>query len=470
MVMTGTGFLRTNRARNWSLGVVLLLGASVTAMAGEFFDGLDAASQPLMAAARRRIEELRKGEFTLRLVGPGGEPIRGKVAVGLLRHEFQFGANVSGFGNSMSADSPLRAKALQAVEELFAAVELQNSWRSTEPVMGGPMVWSKTDAQVAWARERQMPIRFHCLIYDFHYAIPTWSGEVKSTEAWWPLIERRIRTTAERYGETIGEFNVINEMIMNAAWEKKNNPLFPALWNPTNGARMFRLARHYLPQAKLVSCEGRYAGASVSRAEFQEQYQYNQQLLELGAPVDVIGYQGHFFALGNVPYQQGTPATPGAFTMKVIDEGFDRLAGLGKPIHITEFTPPARSQGRPAAQPGLTPEEIAAWATNFYALAFSKPSIEQVIWWQVVDGYGGRATDAGVLDPAGHRKPAYTALQHLLKEEWHTEWNGDTADGAVAFRGFYGLYQVRVAGFRPARVWLRAKGAQAAVVTLEPQK
>ena len=443
------------------------LAAVAGAAAADLFDGVDAASRPVMAAARQRIERIRKGDFTLRLVGPDGLPVHAQAEVRLVRHEFQFGANLSGFGNALPQESPLRARALQAVEDLFEAVELQNSWQNTEPAKDGPMVWTRTDAQVEWARVRQMPIRFHCLIYDFHYAIPKWKDEVKTTEAWWPLIERRIRTTAERYGNVIGEYNVINEMIMNVAWENQNNPIFPTLGNPTNGARMFHIARQYLPHAKLVSCEGRYAGASVSKAEFQEQYDYNQKLLQLGAPVDVIGYQGHFFALGNVPYQTGTPATPGAFTMKVINEGFDRLAGLGKPIHITEFTPPARSQGRPATQPGLTAEEIAAWTTNFYVLAFSKPAIEQVIWWQVIDGYGGRATDAGVLDKQGSPKPTYTALRQLLKREWNTDWKGESAAGAVSFRGFFGLYEARVAGFEPVRLWMRARDRNEAVIKLE---
>lgn len=444
-----------------------LVGFVQTGRAAEsFFDGVDDASRPVMQKARQDIETLRKGNFTVHLVGADGAPVQGHADIRLLRHEFQFGANLSGFGN-LPEDSPLRAKAQEVVEELFSTVEVQNSWQSTEPVRDGPMVWGRTDAEVAWARQREMPIRFHCLIYDFHYAIPKWRDEITTTDDWWPLIERRIRTTAERYGDVIGEYNVINEFSMNADWEKHNNPLFPALWNVTNGAHIFHIARQYLPKAQLVSCEGRYAGTIVSAEEFQKQYDYNKTLLCLNAPVDVIGYQGHFFAQDNLPYQQGTRATPNAFTMKLVDEGFNRLAGLGKPIHITEFTPPARNAERPATQPGLTPEEVAAWATNFYTLAFSKPYIGQIIWWQVVDGLGSRATDAGLLDKAGNQKPAYDAVKQLLKEDWSTHWQGQLTNSAASFRGFFGQYEVQVPGFKPARYWIKSGDKPEIVAHLE---
>ena len=87
--------------------------------------------------------------------------------------------------------------------------------------------------------------------------------------------------------------------------------------------------------------------------------------------------------------------------------------------------------------------------------------------WQVVDGYGGRATDAGVLDKQGNQTPSYTALRRLLKQEWTTDWQGDITDGAATFRGFFGLYGVRIPGFRPARVWLRANDKNEAVLKLQ---
>ena len=102
--------------------LLLLLAASSAATAAEFFDGVDAASQPVMSAAKRRIKGIRKGSFTLRLVGPEGAPVSGKTTVRLLRHEFQFGANLSGFANTLPQDSPLAAKGRQAVEDLFEAV------------------------------------------------------------------------------------------------------------------------------------------------------------------------------------------------------------------------------------------------------------------------------------------------------------------------------------------------------------
>ena len=375
-----------------------------------------------------------------------------------------------GAGFEAPADSPSRTQALKVVEDLFSTAGVANSWKATEPTRGGPMQWKITDDMVAWATQRGMDLRTHCLIYNFYPSIPAWYKTVKTTDEWWTLIENRIRTVAERYGKVIGEYNVINEMLMNRAWAAKNNPTFPPLSDPAVGARLFRIARKYLPHATLVSLESPYATMNASNTFFQEVIEYHKALLQLGAPVDVIGFQGHYFATGDMPFQVGnTRGGPGAFTMKAIGEGLDHLATLGKPIHITEFHPPSRSNKRKDPQPSLTPEETAAWAANYLTLVFSKPYVEQLIYYNIIDGTAGRAIDGGLVTRDGKLKPTYGAVRKLLKDDWNTHWQGESADGTVALRGFFGRYLVKVDGYEPAQFWMRSKGDREIVVRLVPR-
>ena len=140
---------------------------------------------------------------------------------------------------------------------------------------------------------------------------------------------------------------------------------------------------------------------------------------------------------------------------------------FGKPIHITEFSPPSRDNRKKGPQPSLTDDEIAAWQVNYYTLAFSKPYIHEITRWFVIDELGGKGMDAGLITKDGKLKPAYYALKRLLKETWSTEWRGTAANGVVSFRGFYGDYEIEVPGYRKATVAARSAGPKSITVKLQ---
>lgn len=447
-----------------------LLAAFLSARAADFFDGVDAAGKPIMDQARKRIGEVRQGELSLRLVKPDGTPVAGHARVRLVRHDFNFGANLTAVSAKLPENSPVQAEAYRVIEELFNFARVGNFWSHMAPTKDGPLDWERVDRDVKWAQVRGWPMRFHCLIYNVPDSVPPWYAQVKSAEEWWPLIEGRIRATAERYGSVIGEYDVINEMVLNPKGAHANRPLFPALDNPTNGARILEIARKYLPQAKLVSLETGLPAAPGAATHYQEAWNYQKALLDLHPPVDVLGYQGHFHASG-LPFRQGGPkAGPDAYLMTGVNRALEQLAELGKPIHITEFSGPSRSSKKgKGPQPDITPEEVAAWTVNFYTLAFSKPYIHEIIFWNVVDGVGGQAIDAGLLTKDAQRKPLYFALKKLLKEEWATSWQGELADGTANYRGFFGRYEVVAEGYAPAEITFPRTGPRNATVALKPK-
>jgi hypothetical protein len=103
----------------------------------------------------------------------------------------------------------------------------------------------------------------------------------------------------------------------------------------------------------------------------------------------------------------------------------------------------------------MTDQENSAWQINFYKLAFSKPYILELTRWFQVDNYGGRGMDAGIIDSNGEKHQIYYDLKKLIKEEWHTKVEGKTNSlGEIAWRGFYGEYDVNVKGYQPVRVKL----------------
>ncbi|OPX28296.1 MAG: hypothetical protein B1H08_06175 [Candidatus Omnitrophica bacterium 4484_171] len=428
------------------------------------FDGVDEASKPVMEEARRRIERIRKGTFSITFVDESGAPVTASARIRLVRHQFQFGANLSPVLR-LPSDHPARRVALEVIDELFSLVRVGHFWSIEEPKRGGPLNWAPTDEEVEWALAHHKQMRYHCVIYNMYYAVPKWYKQIKSEEAWWPLIEKRIRDVASKYGRIIYEYDIINEMIMNLKWADKHNPLFPTLADPKNAAKILNIADKYLPQAKLVMLETHLC--TLKNPHYRKVYKYYRQVIEEGAPVDVIGFQGHFYGGGRMPISRGHPqAGEGAFTMKVISDCLDNLAALGKPIHITEYNPPSRMKKRQGPQPRLMDKEIAAWTVNYYTLIFSKPYIHQLTRWFVVDGCGGNAIDGGLVTVEGKKKPNYYALKKLLKSTWNTKWQGRLEGGRVKLRAFFGEYEASVSGYRPVKFNLYSHMPRRVVVHL----
>lgn len=271
-----------------------------------------------------------------------------------------------------------------------------------EPKRNGKLNWEYTDRDVKWAMSHKKNMRYHCIIYNMYYAVPKWYREVHSAQEWRRLIEKRIKDVADKYGRVIYEYNLVNEMIMNLKWANKNNPIFHSLGNPENTARIFKIADKYLPNAKLVMLETHLC--TLKNPYYRKVFKYYKRVLELGASVDVLGFQGHFYGSGRMPISKGHPkAGEGAFTMKVISDCLDHLAKLGKPIHITEFNPPSRMKNRKGQQPYLTDKKIALWEVNYYTLIFSKPYIQELTRWFIVDGCGGNAIDGGLVTINGKK-------------------------------------------------------------------
>lgn len=437
--------------------IVGLSSGAVTLGATDFFDGTDTQTDALMQQAEQSIEEIRKGPLSIQLVERVGRPVNAPVQVELVAHTFDFGANLFGF-HKLEEDDPAKATALEAIESVFNTVIVCDYWGTNQKKFQGEHNWVSPDTGYALADQMGKRSRYHALLFGF----PRWLHHYETEEGQWRAIENRFRQVAERYGDRIREVDVINEFVNYQYWDQNphvqylRTTTYPNMAKPENGARALELARTYYPKAKLVVLEANLW--SVSNPVFQEIFAYHKELIRLGAPYDCIGYQAHYYAVGGKPFEEGTPKFgPRTFMMDEINRGIEQMASLGKPIVITEFNPPSRNnKNKNPNQPRISDEEIAAWETNFYTLMFSKPYMKGVSRWFTIDNLGGRGMDAGVVTEAGQLKPNYFALQTLIKQKWHTRWEGKPVGGKVSFEGYYGTYRLNVPGFKDVIVDLTA--------------
>jgi GH35 family endo-1,4-beta-xylanase len=174
-----------------------------------------------------------------------------------------------------------------------------------------------------------------------------------------------------------------------------------------------------------------------------------------GVRIDAIGLQYHLFNKAEVEYEK----TRTTLNPKSLYKHMDLYAHLGKPLQVTEITVPAYSWEQ-------EDEEIQAEIIEkLYAIWFSHPSVEQIVYWNLVDGYahlwdpdlekikasqgnmtlGENVYYGGLMRFDLSKKPAYDVIRRLFNEKWRTEATVVTdAEGNACFRGFFGDYGLEI--------------------------
>jgi hypothetical protein len=165
--------------------------------------------------------------------------------------------------------------------------------------------------------------------------------------------------------------------------------------------------------------------------------------------------QFHMFYRREAEYER----TRNAYNPEGLYRHMDLYAQFGKPLQVTEVTVPAYSND---------PEDEAIQAEildKLYHIWFSHPAMEQIIYWNMVDGYahfwdpdpakirasmgnmslGENYYYGGLLRFDMTPKPAYHVIRNLFEKEWHTDTvTAANERGVAAFCGFYGKYDVEI--------------------------
>lgn len=122
------------------------------------------------------------------------------------------------------------------------------------------------------------------------------------------------------------------------------------------------------------------------------------------------------------------------------------------PIQITEVTIPAYTQEE---EDEISQADV---IEKLYSLWFSYPNVEQIVYWNLPDGYAAFTTPGNMAEGENYyrggllrfdmsEKPAYKRLKRLIKEVWTTDEElTANENGEVSFLGFYGEYEVTAGG------------------------
>ena len=399
------------------------------------------------------IEKYRKGNAKIVVTDKNGNIIpNAKISIKQKSHEFRFGANLF-LLDEMETDEK-NAEYKKYFADVFNMATLPFYWDSTEPQKGNLRYGKNStplyrrppiDLCMEFCAEHGIEPREHALAYELRF--PKWLKGASTDEVKAEL-RRRYSEIAERYADKIRTFEVTNEML----W---NNSVTDFYFDPDYVRWCFELAEEFFPNNQLVINDATIEAWRWSTAEENPYYKYIKSNIEKDARVDAIGMQYHMFYRREDEASKTRPYYSPEHLFSVLE----LMDSFKKPIQITEITIPAYSGN---AEDEYIQAEIVEW---LYKIWFSHPSIEQIVYWNLIDGYCHveDATPEKIKETQGNMtlgenyyyggllrfdmtpKPAYYKIKELIQKTWHTETKVTTDENGVAiFRGFYGQYDIEV--------------------------
>ena len=401
------------------------------------------------------IETYRKTDAVITLKDKKGNPVKNAtVTVKQKSHAFKYGANLFMLDELETKEkNDLYKKYMRSFGNMAT---LPFYWDATEPEQGKTRYDKDSeklyrrppiDLCVEFCQANGIEPREHALAYENFF--PKWLYDA-SVEEIKSALEKRYAEISRRYADKIPTIEVTNEM----EWAKGKTAFYDeadyVLW-------CFRLAEKYFPNNQLVINEHTSSCWADRCRATDKYYAYIEANMLKGARIDAIGMQYHVFRRREEEYE----STRTYYSPEMLYKHMDLYSNFGKPLQITEVTIPAYSRD---------PEDEAIQAEileNLYKIWFSHPNVEQIIYWNMVDGYahlwdpnpetikksqgdmtiGENYYYGGLLRFDLSPKPAYYTIKNLFEKVWHTEETLlSDACGKVAFRGFYGDYAVTVDG------------------------
>jgi len=258
--------------------------------------------------------------------------------------------------------------------------------------------WSGLDAQYNYAMTNKLIFKDHCLIWGQQQ--PSWISSLDSaTQAFY--IETWIRMVGQRYPK-IDMIDVMNEPL--TGHNPPDGGGSPARANYKNALggngstgwdwviNAFKLARKYLPKAKLLINDYGIINDNSATASYIQVI----NLLKDRALIDGIGVQGHRFELENAD-------------TNTLKSNLDKLWATGLPVYISEFDlGNLGNSGTPDDNQQLQLYQ------KIFPVLWRHPGVKGITQWGYLEGQEWQTT-CYLVRADGSWRPALTWLAQFLK-------------------------------------------------------
>ena len=393
--------------------VFLLFSPYITNLFGQWAD------DAFLENIDEKIREVRTDIFSLTMKYENGTLINNTlINYNLIRHEFIFGCNIYQF--NITGSSYGNEKYTEYFKQLFNLAVIRFYWSGYEPSQG---VYPNDDwinDTINWCRLNNITTKGHPLAWRNPSGYPTWLPDDKSQVV--DLLKSRIERIMNLYKEKIDIWDVVNEPTH-----------LPPIGDQTLEqyiTNCFNWVNNIDSNVLLTLNDYGIIGHDFGSGPY---YNLISNLKSQNVPVDIIGLQGR------EPRTDWIPATEIWSTLEAYSK-------LGLPLHITELTWPSTSLPITNSwKKGLwNQENQAEYAERYYKTAFSHPSVDAIIWWDLWDG-ASWVQEGGLINRNWESKPIYNRLDNLINSEWHTQGSGDSnSNGRLEFEGFFGTYNITI--------------------------
>ena len=371
------------------------------------YDGREV-DAPWRAQADRRIDEIRKADLNVRVLDAAGMGVPGAaVHVRMKRHAFPFGTAV--VVDEILGSEPQNAQYREKLVELFNAAVFENDTKW--PALDKPDGIERALRALDWLDRQGIATRGHVLVWPNFEWNPEWlralSGDPEKLRT---TVRDHVTNIASRFAGRFTDWDVLNEPFTNRD--------FATILGEAEYARWFDLSRSADPSAKrFINDFGILEGNAMDRAHIDHYEQTIRTLIDQGAPLDGIGFQGHFGQLLTGP--------------DVLLKTLDRFATFGKEMKITELDINIDD-----------PQLQADYLRDFLTVCFSHRQVTGVTQWGFWASRHWRPR-AALFDADFTPRPAALAYRDLVFKTWWTDETLTTdAQGNAAVRGFLGDYEI----------------------------
>ncbi|MFZ5518573.1 MAG: endo-1,4-beta-xylanase [Candidatus Zhuqueibacterota bacterium] len=373
--------------------------------------------------ADKRIEQYRKGDFTIIVTDEAGNIIsNAAIEVNMKKHAFLFGSEVkAGLVFGPYAIEQYRATFLELFNSGTFSSDLkwgpwegewdQSRFKTSEYLIpGNPFDRERTMGALAWFKENDLFFRAHGLIWPKWNYMPLFLEPYHTNSAGLPeVIINRIRDVTSATKDYVYEWDVVNE---------------PAtchdvmdIFGDSIMVDWFETAREELPDCKLFINENGILLTAENLIKVEQEIQY---LLDHNAPLDGIGIQGHM--------EKDSQLDPAIIFYRI-----SRFSKFGLDIRITEFD-----------HEGINEQQQAQYLHDFFITVFSHPGVSGIQMWGFWEGSHWRPQRA-LYRKDWSIKPNGLAYKDLVFNRWWSNFQGNTdSQGKFQGRGFLGSYEIKV--------------------------
>ena len=380
----------------------------------------------------------RQANARLRVLNPDGTPaVRREVSVDQVSHQFLFGCGAFDAVELMKTQDEKKQAFLRERMEKWLALfnygTLPFYWGRYEPEEGKP-AFRETMAAAKWLRQSGVQVKGHPLCW--HTACAPWLLKYSNEEILRRQLER-IHRDVTAYRDTIGLWDVINEVVIMPEFDRYDNAITRICREKGRVGlvkEVFAAAKECDPNAVLL----------INDFNTSEAYAHLiQDLLEADVPISAIGIQSH--------------QHQGYWGLEKLNRVLERFSRFGLPIHFTENTL-ISGDIMPAHIVDLNDWQVDEWPSTpegeerqareiseMYSVLFAHPLVEAITTWDFNDGCWLKAP-SGFVHEDNTEKSSYAALKNLIHGAWETHETLVTDDdGFLAFTGYKGDYQLKTA-------------------------